>query len=47
MPESDSIVTGNWGCGAFKGNLSLKFLIQWIACSMAEKRMIYCPYGKK
>jgi poly(ADP-ribose) glycohydrolase len=47
VPESDSIVTGNWGCGAFRGNLQLKFLIQWIGCSMAEKRMIYCPYGKK
>lgn len=27
------VITGNWGCGAFGGNLRLKFLIQWLACS--------------
>lgn len=27
--------TGNWGCGDFGGNKELKFIIQWIAASVA------------
>lgn len=42
--ESKTVATGNWGCGAFKGSVWLKFLVQWIACTMAGKKMIYCPY---
>lgn len=38
-------MTGNWGCGVFKGDLKLKFLIQWIAASLVGKKLIYCPYG--
>ena len=30
-----TIATGNWGCGAFKGNHELKFIQQWIAASFA------------
>jgi len=30
-------VTGNWGCGVFQGNHQLKFMIQWIAGSLAGK----------
>ena len=41
-----TVATGNWGCGAFKGNPKLKFIIQWIACSLAGKQMIYCPFDK-
>ena len=29
----------------FGGNIRAKFLIQWLACSMAGKKMIYCPFG--
>lgn len=35
------ICTGKWGCGAFSGDVYLKFLIQWIACSVASKEMIF------
>jgi len=37
FPEVLSIATGNWGCGAFGGDFQLKFLLQWIAASLAGK----------
>ena len=37
------VATGNWGCGAFKGNIQLKILIQVIAASQAGcKELLYC-----
>ena len=42
LPEKTDVVTGNWGCGAFNGDVRLKFMIQWMACSLAQKHMIYC-----
>lgn len=39
--EKMKVCTGKWGCGAFGGNTYLKFIIQWIACSMANKDMIF------
>ncbi len=39
------VVTGNWGCGAFGGEVTVKFITQWISCSLAGKRMLYCPFG--
>ena len=38
------VLTGNWGCGAFKGNPQLKFLIQWIAASTTQRELHYLPY---
>ena len=35
------ICTGRWGCGAFGGDIYLKFLIQWISCSAAQRKMLY------
>ena len=32
-PYPDRFATGNWGCGAFGGDLHLKFLLQWAATS--------------
>ena len=31
--EDTPIVSGRWGCGAFKGDEELKFMIQWVAAS--------------
>ena len=45
--ELKTVVTGNWGCGAFNGDLRLKFLIQWLACSLAKKELVYCPFGHR
>ena len=39
------VATGNWGCGAFKGNPQLKSMIQWAATSAAGRpQMIYCTF---
>jgi poly(ADP-ribose) glycohydrolase len=35
------ICTGRWGCGAFKGDNYLKFMVQWIACAIANRKMVY------
>ena len=40
------IVTGNWGCGAFGGDLQLKAMIQWMAASLAGRVCIhYLTFG--
>lgn len=44
---SKNIATGFWGCGAFKGDLELKFLIQWIAASWADKSMTFSLWDKE
>jgi hypothetical protein len=38
------ISTGNWGSGAFNGNLEYKFLIQWLAISRAHRTMDYFSF---
>jgi poly(ADP-ribose) glycohydrolase len=40
------VVTGNWGCGAFGGDLELKFLQQLCAASAAGRPMVYYTFGK-
>lgn len=35
------IVTGNWGCGVFGGNRTLKSTLQWLAASAAGHDMTY------
>lgn len=39
------MATGNWGCGAFRGDPSLKSLIQLMACSAARRHMVYYTFG--
>lgn len=38
------IVTGNWGCGAFKGEKAYKAIIQLIAASESNRDMIYVSF---
>ena len=39
------VATGNWGCGAFKGDPQLKSMLQWTATSAAGRpQMIYCTF---
>lgn len=40
------VATGNWGCGAFKGDKPLKTLIQWLAASRAGRTLKYYTFGK-
>jgi poly(ADP-ribose) glycohydrolase len=35
------VITGKWGCGAFRGEEDLKFVIQWLAASEASREMVY------
>eukprot|EP01064_Diplonema_japonicum_P000044 TRINITY_DN10011_c0_g5_i1.p1 TRINITY_DN10011_c0_g5~~TRINITY_DN10011_c0_g5_i1.p1 ORF type:complete len:473 (+),score=118.32 TRINITY_DN10011_c0_g5_i1:80-1420(+) len=39
--------TGNWGCGAFKGDVHLKALLQWIGTSCGGATMVYHTYGNE
>ena len=34
-----SVATGNWGCGSSNGNPQLKALVQWIAASLAGRKV--------
>jgi len=45
MLQLRTLATGNWGCGAFKGDPQLKSLVQWLAASMAGRAIRYYPYG--
>jgi poly(ADP-ribose) glycohydrolase len=43
----ESVATGNWGCGAFEGNIHVKFLIQWCAVSVSGRLMKYYTFEKE
>mmetsp|Transcript_7763 Transcript_7763/g.6862 ORF Transcript_7763/g.6862 Transcript_7763/m.6862 type:complete len:333 (+) Transcript_7763:426-1424(+) len=42
-----AVSTGNWGCGAFAGNIELKFLIQWMAASVNGRDVEYYTFKDK
>jgi poly(ADP-ribose) glycohydrolase len=43
-----AVATGNWGCGAFGNDHTLKFLQQWLACSSAGvPLLVYHTGGDK
>lgn len=46
-PYCSAFATGNWGCGVFGGDPQLKSLIQWLAASVANRHIIYFPFGDK
>ncbi|KAF5299221.1 hypothetical protein FQA39_LY02394 [Lamprigera yunnana] len=39
------VATGNWGCGAYRGDPRLKFLIQLMACGITKHDMIYFTFN--
>ncbi|KAK1944020.1 Poly(ADP-ribose) glycohydrolase [Phytophthora citrophthora] len=40
------VATGNWGCGVFRGDRELKFLIQWLAASLRERELVYVLFER-
>lgn len=43
--QPDAVATGNWGCGAFKGDPVLKAVIQLMACCVNNRQMCYCTWN--
>ena len=35
------VATGAWGCGAFRGNTSVKAIVQWAATAVAGRPLLY------
>jgi len=46
LKKGSYIATGNWGCGAYNGDLELKSLLQILVASIAGKNIYYCPFDK-
>jgi len=44
LPPRRRLATGNWGSGVFAGDPQLKFLLQWMACSVSGRDMDYFPF---
>lgn len=42
-----AVATGNWGCGAFGGNLRLKALLQLMAASLAGRDVMFFTFGDR
>uniref|UniRef100_A0A1E1XC09 poly(ADP-ribose) glycohydrolase n=1 Tax=Amblyomma aureolatum TaxID=187763 RepID=A0A1E1XC09_9ACAR len=42
-----AIATGNWGCGAFRGDPQLKAIIQAMAASAAGRDLVYFTFGDR
>ncbi|XP_076642631.1 poly(ADP-ribose) glycohydrolase isoform X2 [Halictus rubicundus] len=40
-----AVATGNWGCGAFRGNPKLKVLLQLMAAAVAGRSVVYFTFG--
>ncbi|XP_050433324.1 poly(ADP-ribose) glycohydrolase-like isoform X2 [Adelges cooleyi] len=41
-----SIATGNWGCGAFRGDCHLKSLLQLLSAAEAKRDVVYFTFGE-
>ncbi|XP_075542996.1 poly(ADP-ribose) glycohydrolase-like isoform X2 [Dermacentor variabilis] len=47
LMKRSAIATGNWGCGAFRGDPQLKAIIQLMAASVAGRDLVYFTFGDK
>ena len=45
--KQPSIATGKWGCGAFKGDPGLKYFIQLLAASEAQRNLIFYTFNDR
>ena len=41
------VASGNWGCGAFGGEATLKALLQLIACTVTTRPLVYFTFGNE
>eukprot|EP01127_Copromyxa_protea_P021233 TRINITY_DN7258_c0_g1_i1.p1 TRINITY_DN7258_c0_g1~~TRINITY_DN7258_c0_g1_i1.p1 ORF type:complete len:536 (-),score=80.49 TRINITY_DN7258_c0_g1_i1:89-1696(-) len=41
------IATGNWGAGAFAGNVQLKAMLQLVAATVCHRSLLYCCFEQK
>lgn len=39
------VASGNWGCGAFGGESTLKAVIQLMACTITKRPLVYYTFG--
>ncbi len=40
-----AVCTAAWGCGTYKGNVALKFVLQWLAAAAAGISLVWeCKY---
>jgi poly(ADP-ribose) glycohydrolase len=39
------VASGNWGCGAYRGDAKLKSLLQLMAASQAGRHLAYFTFG--
>ena len=46
-PLYSTLSTGNWGCGAFNGDVQLKSMLQLVAASAARRSLRYFTFGDK
>lgn len=42
-----AVATGNWGCGAFNGDKTLKSLLQLMVCCVTNRPLVYFTFGDK
>eukprot|EP00918_Siedleckia_nematoides_P053622 GHVU01117130.1.p1 GENE.GHVU01117130.1~~GHVU01117130.1.p1 ORF type:complete len:596 (+),score=46.82 GHVU01117130.1:249-1790(+) len=47
MVAGTRTLVGNWGCGAFRGDPQLKAIIQWLACSVARRDIVYLTFKEQ
>jgi len=40
-----AVATGNWGCGAFGGDIRLKWLLQMMAAAVVGRDVLYLTFG--
>eukprot|EP01018_Ginkgo_biloba_P015019 Gb_38251 [translate_table: standard] len=46
--QNIGIATGNWGCGAFGGDVEVKSMLQWLAASQASRPFVlYFTFGEE
>ncbi|XP_058443969.1 poly(ADP-ribose) glycohydrolase-like isoform X2 [Malaya genurostris] len=41
------VATGNWGCGAFGGDATLKAVLQLMVCCVLHRPMVYYTFGDR